>query len=648
MKLEKLAEKEITIRSLGVLSFSKRKKDTLSFFLLKGTVPENIFEESFLKDKDNYLSMKRPETAKLFSSRFVRDKEKNGVYLYSLDNQLVFAPRDTRTGETSAFVKDLSMLLGIGMPDTSFGNLARDLYLAEKLNDTGKEIAVCYCTQETVGNVVRPIGAVEVPREPVWDRHRRYATEAAEKKAKERYSAAKEKYDTEMDRIRKEEIKSRLISEYGLEAAESLISDNKIIIKRCRPSELVVMSWRKKERNFLLLDPRNAGEYILREDSVQARTVRKVNISTEAAKKYGINVPLLEAEGFLLYFETDNGEKGIIIPGQAGFTNDFCRKIGIATVCGGLCPARDIYLADSLKKDGKLKFMMREKGGNGVTFYEGVKIYSPVDEKAAVESIEVIANIKEQIEGMGFRQRSVRKDGFMITVDFEMMDGRKPIVVKAGKYEITPGLEFSMSEGTQLAYRLAGVFFYKDAVFYCGSYKPKTEGSCRNGAGSVYSKKKKYGEDISQRLINGFFLGDESAADTERSVYSYMLEQAGLFEQYCTGEASHIRSTVFMNRKRGEKDTSVFEALAEENPVPIKKTMEQLLNRELFSNLQIPKKMGKKKIQTLIDQIDKNEYGSKLDVLMLLASLSKHEAPINYRSLAMQVPGDILGYYGYK
>ena len=182
MKLEKLAEKEITIRSLGVLSFSKRKKDTLSFFLLKGTFPEDVFEESFLKDKDNYLSMKRPETAKLFSSRFVRDKEKNGVYLYSLDNQLVFAPRDTRTGETSAFVKDLSMLLGIGMPDTSFGNLARDLYLAEKLNDTGKEIAVCYCTQETVGNVVRPIGAVEVPREPVWDRHRRYATEAAEKK----------------------------------------------------------------------------------------------------------------------------------------------------------------------------------------------------------------------------------------------------------------------------------------------------------------------------------------------------------------------------------------------------------------------------------------------------------------------------------
>ena len=58
--------------------------------------------------------------------------------------------------------------------------------------------------------------------------------------------------------------------------------------------------------------------------------------------------------------------------------------------------------------------------------------------------------------------------------------------------------------------------------------------------------------------------------------------------------------------------------------------------------------MGKKKIKAIMAEIDKNEYGSKLDVLMLLVSLAKHESPLNYRSAAMQVPGDILGYYGYR
>lgn len=646
MERLKLEEKNLSLRKMSILSYYGREKGRLKFLVLSNENVRSLLSQDFESDKSKSLSMKPMEMSKLFSARFLSDREKNGVYMYSVEHGIILAPRDTRLGETSMFVKDISMFLGTGILDTSFGNTARDLYLAEKLNDVDKELAIYYCTEEIVGNIVRPIGAVKVPKEPVWDEDRKYSTEGAKEKSRERYVRNKEKYEKEMSDIWKGEIKSRLVAEFGEERTKQLTKERKIVVKRCNPCEIVVLSYSKKDRKFLVFDPRESGSMVLCDEKTRFR-VRRVSLGVETARKYGITLPLLESEGFLFFFEQD-GEKGIIVPSNAWFTSDFCTKVGMETVCGGFSAARDLYLAEALKKNEFLKLVLKRKNRGGeVVFYEGVKVYTPSDEKDAVESIEVITNIKEYLEAHGFRQRSVRRDNLTLTIDFEMMDGDTPVIIKAGgKYDIIPGLEFSMSESTEMGYRLAGVFFYRDAVFYCGTYKYRQTNKGQYQHGSVYSKRKKYGEDVSKKLVNGFFEGDESAEVTSYSIYSYMLEQAGLFEKFCKDKDR--RSPVFMNQLVREYDgKSVFDALAEEQ-VPIKKTLEQLLEKRLFGEFDIPKKMGKKKIKAIMAEIDKNEYGSKLDVLMLLVSLAKHESPLNYRSAAMQVPGDILGYYGYR
>lgn len=630
-------EKSFSVGKLGVLSFRNFEYRTGYRFAL---VPSGIKPAKFLSPdyfgEDTSLVVDLKTVQRWFSSPVLLNHRKNGVF-FSYEEYII-APRDTRGKEGNAFLKDLCMIMGVGMVETVFGNAERDLYLAEKLNDVSQQLLIYYNEDEVDREIIRPLGVVRAPYTPKRN-ERKSQTRDQRERSERAYEKAKRRHSARVKELWDESITPRLILEYGEEGAEEILRKKKVKTIRVEPSFLQVLSQGSSRAIsgkyvFTVYDPCVIEEHVL------TQVNKTVTIPKGVADRFYITPQLIESEGCLFFGSDEKGDY-VIVPASAGFMTDFCKKIGINKVAGGRCGARDIYLAKRMSNaKGTIKMVLRDNAEtfDGVRIYSAVKCYSGDEEGDRVNMAEIVRNIGAYCCENGFAvRRSVKRD-LLTIIEYTMVDGAGNPVHPEGMPEVDLGIEFSFSEDVQRGFRLSAVFYYKDALFYAG-YDKYYQTDKNKEHGCVYVKRKKYTKDISERIIRGFFKGREEG-ESQYGIYDYLLEQSGLLKDGST-------RSPYVNGKVNDGETrSVFSLMRDERVESVRATFEKIINKELFDQFLVVKNLGKKKLRAIADA-SPDAPGTMLDVVMKMAELARDDSIPSYRIVSMQTVGNLLGYYGY-
>ena len=617
----------------------------------------DIVSRTYRLERSRYRTL----NSGIIKSKYTDEDGSNGIWLAygSGPDEIIFGPRDSagniREGRIpSRFISDICKYLKIGDISCDFCSPARDVYLATEFNEFARNdrLFIFWIKNEQEGNVIRPLCAFKGSRHPDLLNMRNPSDGTMENK-RIRFrklfdraidgAAAVIKEDAGPayadDLIRhKEEIFESLSDEYGHKN-----QNGKVRMMLIDPSQIYVMSYAcfngNDSHSFILLDPWDI-EVNTFSDVRENQNDSIVYISGDIRESIKESIASSE---FLIAFRK-NGKTCLLSPG-AGFINDFCHRLGTGKISDTKGHAKFAYMASLLGfADQDIRFSVIQKNRNDrYVFYHAVKTLS-LSTKNNIAMLDVYRKVKERMEKEGLFVESWRIDNNAdITVNFVLCDDiGEPVQITDKGIRI--GAELQMSEGLGYAYRLCGVFYYMDSVFYCGSVSGG-RGSSPYGYLAIYGKRKTNNQNLADALLEGFFSGVERGADGREimrtpSVYRYLEEQAGILR-------GSDRSPYIGKRMRKDFTGSVFDMLSKIPVKDIGKALMLFTRNDYEPDCQIGKKIGKKRIQEAAGMYSRRK-GTALDVILAVAAIVKKNDSINLRHGSMDAVGTYIAKYGFR
>lgn len=645
---------------IRVLSYDPASGRLLSF---DGSVDSLAILSRECRTKDRIRALDE-ETVLDKGRRYTQDYSRNGVWFAYDDGEreLFFGPRDSsyqiaKGRIPSAFMADLFSCLGIGEICCDYFSPMRDIYLASMLNTVEPEpdgLFVFMLREEKEdSSICRPFAAARAARHPDSFMYKDPAHETLLQK-EQRYRAF---YDRAADHAIRV-----LIRDVGVEPAQDLDSRREELYRYLRgdaagysglveaihinPSRLMVMSptvRSKNKRLFLLLDPWTIDRNILSEDDT-----KRIYLSDIPCRGDSL-ADEIRNNGFLLDI-TFGGKRYLLVP-EGRFVNSLCNRLGCGKLAfSGASPrgghARCAYLAALLSNSSDLQIsfsVLPVWAHKKYTLCRAFKA-SACGNLPKYTLLDAYTHIRWYLHERNIHFRSSRIDNVSdVTVDFVLCDGRgDPVTVPDIGKRVEVGIELQMSESSGYAYRLCGVFFYGDSVFYAGAPTDNMKKRC--GRSIIHSKRKTASTSLISNLLSGFFSGAERSDAGKKTYFpapfDYLMEQAGLFEG---GE----RSLLIGQSPRGDYTGSVFRVLED---LRVGDTAEELMrfaDPEYEPECDIGRRAGRKKISARAREC--HGGGTMLDVFLALCSLSNDglSAP-NYRHELMTSMGSYLAKYGYR
>lgn len=655
-ELSKIRKTNICVPSyrIRILSYDREDEKGLHFLSFGEEADSiSIVNRDYREEKNRCINISEDA----LNSRYVKDGGANGIWLAYRNGSdlIILGPRDSQTNMKdkkipSRFISDICRMMKIGDVSCDFCSPARDLYMATMLNEFGdsERMYVFWLKDEKEENVIRPLCAFPGK---VYPRHLGMKNPSEEtlirkcEKHKNIFENAVETASAIIKRDAGEEYLKDLAAQrekiYEDIVEKGTASAGSIQIMSIDPSQLLVLSYtgyKDGKHSFMSMDPWDIEMFSFDDIAEDLRvTINKDRIGKKIEEA-------LNDVGFLIEFE-NYGRKKILIPGT-GFVNDFCHRAGIGKIAEENRHAEHAYLASILTlSERQICFNAIHEGTNEeFSLYYAIKTSSLGREKSA-SMLSTYKTVKERMKKEGLVMNSWRIDnGTDVTVDFVLCDKNGNAVFAPPKKDICIGVELQMSEGLSYAYRLCGIFYYKDSIFYCGNSATGKDGQ-EYGYSAVYGKRKTGNPNLIKSLLDGFFDGIERApGGRERvrnaCVYRYLEEQAGILK-------GNDRSPYIGTLPRQNYTGSVFEKLAAHKIDDVSKEIMKFAETEYEPECQIGKKIGKKRIMIAAAGCSKTE-GTMLDVLLEMASIVKKSASVNLRHGAMESIGIYLAKYGYR